>query len=151
MTVPLFVSGPSGSGKTTLGEQLREHYGWVHVDCEQMFLQDRRGFLVDPLKGVDLDKNTVFTWGFTEHFMGTVETILETARPYRVWLTGPQHLLNDSLRERGESEDFIRHPHRELTAAMRETFSPHLILNVFDDSGSRIDAARILHEKVTGV
>jgi broad-specificity NMP kinase len=151
MTVHLFVSGPSGSGKTTLGEHLRERYGWVHVDCERMFLQDQLGFLADPLKGVDIDKDTVFTWGFTEHFTGAVEKILETVRPYRVWLTGPQHLLNDSLRARGESEDFIRHPHRALTAAMRETFSPHLILNVFDDSGLRINVARILHKKVTGV
>ena len=137
----LLLCGLSGAGKTTTGEQLKA-LGWTHFDCEK---RNPGRWLADPLKPIPDDKNVVASWGFVPEFVGAVY-LLASAGFVPVWLGGDRELLNQSLRDRGEDEEFIANPLRVEQEKGLSLISPVMVLGVFRPDGSRWDVTALLHD-----
>lgn len=70
----ILLTGIPGGGKTTIGNQLKNHYGFYHIDLEDSQINSSSDFLQFNQNGLDPNKlmaeinrrqkNAVITWGF---------------------------------------------------------------------------------------
>jgi deoxyadenosine/deoxycytidine kinase len=141
----IFVSGPSGVGKTTLGETLSKKYGWFHLDCEKMHKRKGGAWLKDPTALIPKKQNLILTWGLIPSTFSSAEKIIDSGFTY-IWIDGDLKYIEDSLRKRGEEEEFINDPQREQGRSIFQKRNPDRIIEAFDRSGSRIDLATIINE-----
>jgi len=142
----IFISGPSGVGKTTLGEELTKRYGWLHIDCEKMHIEHKAKWMSNPMNFIPKSNNLVLTWGLVSSTFLIAEKIIDTGLFY-VWLDGEQKYIDDSLKNRGETQTFIDNPKRKNMKINLTKRNPDLIINAFEKDGTRIDTASIIHER----
>ncbi len=106
----LFVAGIPGTGKTHFGDELRDKFGFMHIDLESGLQDLLRGHYRDDLRRFLEDMSRcsrcfVATWGFP---MGCLEMIerLADSDIRLVWFDGNKEVARKQWRKgKGKSDD----------------------------------------------
>lgn len=104
----ILLTGIPGTGKTTLAENLKDQFGYTHIDLEipwhdGTFPKDEEGFkhLIDEIRG----EKIIITWGFPTwlpHYIRYIE-----GKGYKhIWLDGDRDAAfkNFMKRENNDAE-----------------------------------------------
>lgn len=133
----VLLSGIPGTGKTTVGNFLRDKYGFIHYNFEDLstlalFAKDIPGFITRALS----QDNVVITWGFMPY--GHTEHVIEMKRRgfTLIWFDGNRDAAYREFMKRGAvSEDAYKiQMSNVISSNVIDKIQPTTI-NTFDRNG----------------